>query len=53
MQTNKKKWIGMALFALPIILLLTGVNYIADPGNLFHDFTDTVSISIITFCHIF
>lgn len=48
MQTNKKKWIGMALFALPIILLLTGVNYIADPANLFHDFTDELTDAIIT-----
>ncbi len=47
MQTNKKKWIGMALFALPIILLLTGVNYIADPANLFHDFTDELTDAII------
>ena len=44
---NKKKWIGMALFALPIILLLVGVNYIADPGNLFHDFAGELTDAII------
>lgn len=47
MQTNKKKWIGMALFALPIILLLTGVNYIVDPANLYHDFADELTDALI------
>lgn len=44
---NKKKWIGMALFALPIILLLIGVNYIVDPANLFHNFADELTDALI------
>lgn len=47
MHSNTKKWIVMVLFALPIILLLVGVNYIADPGNLFHDFYDELTDAII------
>jgi len=47
MQTNKRKWIGLVLFALPILLLLTGVNYIADPGNLFHNFYDEMTDAIL------
>lgn len=47
MQTNKKKWMGMVIFALPLILLLVGVNYIADPGNLFHNFYDELTDAIL------
>lgn len=47
MQTNMRKWIGLVLFALPILLLLTGVNYIADPGNLFHNFYGEMTDAIL------
>lgn len=47
MNSNKKKWIGLIVFLLLFLLLLTGTNYIADPGNQFHYFYDDLTEAIL------
>ncbi len=39
MKSDKKKWVRLFLFLIPVLVLFTGVNYLADPGNIFHDFS--------------
>lgn len=43
MEKNKKKWNGLLLFLLPVLVLFLGVNYLADPGNIFHNFSEEMS----------
>lgn len=47
MNSNKKKWIGLIAFLLLFLLLLTGTNYIVDPGNQFHYFYDDLTEAIL------
>ncbi len=47
MKSNKKKWIGLITFLLLFLLLLTGTNYIVDPGNQFHYFYDDLTEAIL------
>ncbi len=47
MSSSRKKWIGMILFVLPLLLLLTGINYLADPANVFHNFSEEMAQAMI------
>lgn len=47
MWSKIKKWIGLLLFVVPLILLLTGTNYLADPSNTFHNFSEEMSQAML------
>ena len=47
MNSNKKKWMGLIAFLMLFLLLLTGTNYIVDPGNQFHYFYDDLTEAIL------
>lgn len=47
MGTDNKKWIRLIVFVLPILIVLVGINYFADPGNIFHNFSREMSAAML------
>lgn len=47
MKSERKKWIRLVIFLLPVLLLFTGINYLADPANVFHSFSEDMSEAML------
>ena len=47
MSTSGKKWTWLVIFLIPVLLIFPGLNFLADPGNIFHNFSEEMSLAML------
>ncbi len=47
MWSKIKKWIGLLLFVALPVTILAGTNYLVDPSNIFHNFSEEMSQAML------